>query len=121
VGTSTADSRSQPGTKHRFVPGVRQGGETKTDHGDHSQNRTPPSIYFSSTLRTPPEGATVSNGPAFRSGPPNTMVGFEYDKGSLPVTQTCSVEEGGPAWTTAVLGFDWAVIQPCADHVGAFG
>jgi hypothetical protein len=38
-----------------------------------------------------------------------------------PVTQTCSVEEGGPAWTTAVLGFSLAVVQTCADHVDALG
>jgi hypothetical protein len=25
-----------------------------------------------------------------------------------------------PAWT-AVLGFSWAVVQTCADHVGALG
>jgi hypothetical protein len=59
------------------------------------------------------------------AGPPNTMVMFEYgiDQGtkSPPVTQTCTVEEGGPAWTTAILGFGWAVIQPCADNVAALG
>ena len=41
-------------------------------------------------------------------GPPNTMVMFEYgidqEARSPPVKQTCSVEEGGPAWTTPYYG-----------------
>ena len=40
-------------------------------------------------------------------GPPNTMVMFEYgidqEARSPPVKQTCSVEEGGPAWTTPTM------------------
>jgi hypothetical protein len=59
------------------------------------------------------------------AGPPNTMVMFEYGidqgTGSPPVTQTSSVEGGGPAWTTAVLGFGWAVIHPCTGHGEALG
>ena len=28
---------------------------------------------------------------------------------------------GGPAWTTAVLGFSLAIVQTCGDHVDALG
>ena len=47
----------------------RQGGETRTDHAGRSQNRTPPSIYFSSlTLRTTPKrGRFQCNHPPGRS------------------------------------------------------
>ena len=38
-----------------------------------------------------------------------------------PVTQNCSVEEGGEAWTTAVLGFSLVAVQTCADNVDALG
>jgi hypothetical protein len=59
------------------------------------------------------------------AGPPNTMVMPEYgiDQGtrSPPVTKTCSVEEGRASVDDAVLGFGWAVIHPCADHVAALG
>jgi hypothetical protein len=30
-------------------------------------------------------------------------------------------DRAGHQWTTAVLGFGWAVIQPCAGHVEALG
>jgi hypothetical protein len=37
------------------------------------------------------------------------------------VTQNCSVEAGGEAWTTAALGFSLAAVETCADNVDALG